>query len=101
MARPRKNDPTALLQPIIAEFAERIAALINEQATERMKTEILRVLDNGTAKKTKAARAREWSRCPAPRCRKPFAPRYQGFFSEHRCECLSLGSSVRPESLLV
>ena len=80
MPRPRKNDPTPLIKPLLLDFARAIAG-----AAERMTLERVRqVLDGARAGGVRVGRGgrrgpRPASRCYYPGCKNIAAPRYGMF----------------------
>jgi hypothetical protein len=83
MPRPRKNDPSSLLNPILSQFAARIA-----QAVERFT--ITRV-ENAVLKEVRSFKGRKGSgprgvvNCYFPGCRNVAAPRFGMFCAaEHK-----------------
>ncbi len=84
MPRPRKNDPTALIAPILAQFAERVGAAIEKFTTARI-TKSVRSALAGRAAGTRRRRRRAVISCYYPYCRNVAAPRFGMFCAaEHK-----------------
>jgi hypothetical protein len=80
MARPRKNDPTSLIAPILEDFARKIAAAV-EQKTIAQIAQVLKAAGRGA----KRRRKRTPTLCYAPGCRNIAAPRFGMFCAaEHK-----------------
>jgi len=86
MPRPRKFDPTALLRPLLIDFAREIAREVEQQTLERVRA----VLD-GDRQLGKPARAagrrasRPAATCYFPGCENTAAPRFGMFCAaEHK-----------------
>ncbi len=82
MPRPRKNDPTHLIQPILAEFARRLGAAIERQTAQRIEQELLATLrghTGGGREKPQKASKRSATLCYFPGCKNTAAPRFGMF----------------------
>lgn len=82
MPRPRKNDPTSLINPIIQDFAHRLASVVERFTVGRIEAA---VRASGTALQGRrgraggAGRARGKTLCYYPGCRNVAAPRFGMF----------------------
>jgi hypothetical protein len=81
MARPRKNDPTALVNPIVDQFARRLGETLERFITGRISKEITRserdVSRRGRRGRPRRRRARVT--CYYPGCKNLAAPRFGMF----------------------
>jgi hypothetical protein len=83
MPRPRKNDPTPLIKPLLADFARAIAGAVERQTLDRVRT----VLENaGRSGRPGGLRPRrEQVLCYVPGCKNLAAPRFGMFCAaEHK-----------------
>ena len=82
MPRPRKNDPSSLINPIIADFAHRLASVVERFTVGRIEAA---VRASGNALQTRrgrgggAGRARGKTLCYYPGCKNIAAPRFGMF----------------------
>jgi hypothetical protein len=87
MPRPRKNDPSALLNPIIEQFASRLAATVEQFTVARIEAA---VRAQGSALRGRRGRAAGRARrsqvlCYYPGCKNIAAPRFGMFCAaEHK-----------------
>jgi hypothetical protein len=81
MPRPRKNDPTPIVKPILLNFAREIAGAVERITLDRVRT----VLDGSSTHSAKASRIgrtrakRAQQLCYYPGCKNVAAPRYGMF----------------------
>ena len=81
MARPRKNDPTALVDPIVEQFTRRLGETLERFISGRVSKEIART-EHDYARRTRRGRPRRRrSRvlCYYPGCKNVAAPRFGMF----------------------
>jgi len=85
MPRPRKNDPTSLIRPILDDFARAIAATVEQMTLHRVRA----VLEGG-GKGVRAASGKKRARvlCYFPGCKNTAAPRF-GMFCAAQHKSLS------------
>lgn len=76
MPRPRKNDPTPLIRPILSDFARAISAAVERQTMERVR-DVLESASPGRA--GRALRRRPQVLCYYPGCKNVAAPRFGMF----------------------
>lgn len=89
MPRPGKNDPIALIIPLVDDFARRVSTLIEQFTSDRVNA-VARV--NGRAPRTGAGVARRAQRrgktlCYYPRCKNVAAPRFGMFAPPFTSNC--------------
>jgi hypothetical protein len=75
MARPRKNDPTTLLRPILEELARELALHVERFTLKRVNSEIARAM----ARKATRPAKRKAVLCYYPGCKNVAAPRFGMF----------------------
>lgn len=78
MPRPRKNDPTALLRPLLADFARSIASTVERTTLERVR-EALDGAVNGMGHAGAPRARRAPVTCYYPGCKNLAAPRFGMF----------------------
>jgi hypothetical protein len=78
MPRPRKNDPTALLRPLLNDFARSIASAVERTTLERVR-EALDGAVSGMGHSSGARARRAPATCYYPGCRNLAAPRFGMF----------------------
>ncbi|MFA5061667.1 MAG: hypothetical protein WC526_00795 [Patescibacteria group bacterium] len=88
MARPRKGDFKAELRPIVEDFVERIAQLMQTRARDEMRGKLEVLLEETPPIATKGTRGRKGPRkakpCRVPDCGKPSkGPRFNFFCADH------------------
>jgi len=82
MPRPRKNDPTPLIRPILDDFARAIASAVERLTMERVRA-VLDGASNGRRRGPGRKRARIL--CYFPGCKNTAAPRFGMFCAaEHK-----------------
>jgi hypothetical protein len=76
MPRPRKNDPTALIRPLLSDFARSVASAVERSTLDRVRD----ALEGAVAGPANGARGRR-SRvtCYYPGCKNLAAPRFGMF----------------------
>ena len=82
MPRPRKNDPTSLINPIIQDFAHRLAAVVERFTVGRIEQAVRasgNALQGRRGRAGGAGRARGKTLCYFPGCRNVAAPRFGMF----------------------
>src|SRR3954470_10098381 len=82
MPRPRKNDPTSLINPIIQEFAQRLAAVVERFTVGRIEAAVRasgNALQGRRGRAPGAARTRGKTLCYYPGCKNVAAPRFGMF----------------------
>ena len=78
MPRPRKNDPTALLRPILAEFARTLASAVERTTLDRVRDALAGAVSGmGRAGAPRSRRAPVT--CYYPGCKNLAAPRFGMF----------------------
>jgi hypothetical protein len=77
MARPRKNDPRPLIQPLITEFAAALSAAVERATFDRVMGVVAGAAPNG--KLVRAPKSRPVTRCYYPGCKNVAAPRFGMF----------------------
>lgn len=75
MPRPRKNDPTPLIRPLLDDFARAIASAVEQLTLERVRT----VLNGATRRGAGAGKKRARITCYYPGCKNTAAPRFGMF----------------------
>ena len=82
MPRPRKNDPTVLIKPLLNDFARSIAAQVERMTIDRVR----RALDGAVTGVGRGRRGRRAAvLCYYPGCRNIAAPRFGMFCAaEHK-----------------
>src|SRR5262249_35338268 len=79
----RKNDPTALIRPLVNEFARSLASMIEQSTLERVRAGVALSLAKGP--KTGHRRPRATVLCYFPECTNVAAPRFGMFCAaEHK-----------------
>jgi hypothetical protein len=78
MPRPRKNDPTALIRPLLADFARNIAATVERSTLERVR-EALAGAVSGMGRAGAPRSRRSPVLCYYPGCKNLAAPRFGMF----------------------
>jgi hypothetical protein len=78
MARPRKNDPRPLLQPLVADFARNLASAVERATIDRI-VGLLGEIDGARASNGGRARKRSLASCYYPGCKNVAAPRFGMF----------------------
>lgn len=78
MARPRKNDPSQIINPILQEFAARIAKSVEKFTITRITDEVQKVLTQ-PVRRAPGERRRALVRCYYPGCQNIAAPRFAMF----------------------
>lgn len=82
MPRPRKNDPTSLINPIILEFAHRLAAVVERFTVCRIEAAVRASGNQLQGRRGRAAgsgRSRGKTLCYYPGCKNVAAPRFGMF----------------------
>ena len=82
MPRPRKNDPTSLINPIILDFAHRLASVVERFTVGRIEAAVRasgNQLQGRRARATGAGRSRGKTLCYYPGCKNVAAPRFGMF----------------------
>src|SRR3954447_15066953 len=82
MPRPRKNDPTSLINPIITEFAQRLAAVVERFTVGRIEAAVRasgNALQGRRGRAPGATRTRGKTLCYYPNCKNVAAPRFGMF----------------------
>jgi hypothetical protein len=82
MPRPRKNDPSSLINPIIQEFAQRLAAVVERFTVGRIEAAVRasgNALQGRRGRAPGAARTRGKTLCYYPGCKNVAAPRFGMF----------------------
>jgi len=82
MPRPRKNDPTSLINPIITDFAHRLAAVVERFTVGRIEAAVRAsgsALQGRRGRAGGAGRPRGKTLCYVPGCRNVAAPRFGMF----------------------
>ena len=82
MPRPRKNDPTSLINPIVQEFAQRLAAVVERFTVGRIEAAVRasgNALQGRRGRAAGAARSRGKTLCYYPGCKNVAAPRFGMF----------------------
>jgi hypothetical protein len=82
MPRPRKNDPTSLISPIVQEFAQRLAAVVERFTVGRIEAAVRasgNALQGRRGRAAGAARSRGKTLCYFPGCKNVAAPRFGMF----------------------
>lgn len=82
MPRPRKNDPTSLINPIIQDFAHRLAAVVERFTVGRIEQAVRAsgsALQGRRGRAGGAGRTRGKTFCYFPGCRNVAAPRFSMF----------------------
>jgi hypothetical protein len=82
MPRPRKNDPTSLINPIIQDFAHRLAAVVERFTVGRIEAAVKasgNALQGRRGRAAGAARTRGKTLCYYPGCKNVAAPRFGMF----------------------
>ena len=75
MPRPRKNDPTPLLKPLLLDFARQIASAAERITLERVR----QVLEGARGRRVRLKRSGPAARCYFPGCKNTAAPRFGMF----------------------
>jgi hypothetical protein len=85
MPRPRKNDPTQLLKPLLSDFARSIASAVERMTLDRVR-EALDGAVTGVGRRAGRPRARRAAvLCYYPGCKNTAAPRFGMFCAaEHK-----------------
>jgi hypothetical protein len=84
MPRPRKNDPTHMIMPLIEQFARTIGSRVERLTTKRIQTEIARALGRKRGV-LRTRRSRPAKTCYYPGCKNTAAPRFGMFCAaEHK-----------------
>jgi hypothetical protein len=90
MPRPRKNDPSSLLNPIVEEFAQRLASTVEKftigRIEQAIKTQVNGLRGGRRGGRSASARGkREQILCYYPGCKNLAAPRFGMFCAkEHK-----------------
>jgi hypothetical protein len=88
MPRPRKNDPTALLTPIVEQFATKLASTVEQFTIARIEAAIRAQASSLKGRRGRAGggrRARSQVLCYYPGCKNIAAPRFGMFCAaEHK-----------------
>lgn len=82
MPRPRKNDPTSLINPIITDFAHRLASVVERFTVGRIEAAVRasgNALQGRRGRGGGAGRTRGKTLCYYPGCRNVAAPRFGMF----------------------
>lgn len=82
MPRPRKNDPTSLINPIISDFAHRLAAVVERFTVGRIEAAVRasgNALQGRRGRASGGGRTRGKTLCYYPGCRNVAAPRFGMF----------------------
>lgn len=82
MPRPRKNDPTSLINPIIADFAHRLAAVVERFTVGRIEAAVRasgNQLQGRRGRGGGGGRSRGKTLCYYPGCKNVAAPRFGMF----------------------
>jgi hypothetical protein len=82
MPRPRKNDPTSLINPIIQDFAHRLAAVVERFTVGRIEAAVRQsgnALQGRRGRAGGAGRTRGKTLCYYPGCKNVAAPRFGMF----------------------
>jgi hypothetical protein len=82
MPRPRKNDPSSLINPIIQEFAQRLAAVVERFTVGRIEAAVRasgNALQGRRGRAAGATRTRGKTLCYYPGCKNVAAPRFGMF----------------------
>lgn len=82
MPRPRKNDPSSLINPIIQDFAHRLAAVVERFTVGRIEAAVRssgNALQGRRGRGSSAGRARGKTLCYYPGCKNVAAPRFGMF----------------------
>jgi hypothetical protein len=82
MPRPRKNDPTSLINPIVQEFAQRLAAVVERFTVGRIEAAVRasgNALQGRRGRAAGATRSRGKTLCYYPGCKNVAAPRFGMF----------------------
>lgn len=82
MPRPRKNDPTSLINPIILDFAHRLAAVVERFTVGRIEAAVRssgNQLQGRRGRVAGAGRSRGKTLCYYPNCKNVAAPRFGMF----------------------
>ena len=82
MPRPRKNDPTSLINPIITDFAHRLAAVVERFTVGRIEAAVRasgNALQGRRGRAGGAGRTRGKTLCYYPGCKNVAAPRFGMF----------------------
>ncbi|MGZ3440787.1 MAG: hypothetical protein ACXVDD_14790 [Polyangia bacterium] len=82
MPRPRKNDPTSLINPIIVDFAHRLAAVVERFTVGRIEAAVRasgNALQGRRGRTGAGGRARGKTLCYYPGCKNVAAPRFGMF----------------------
>jgi hypothetical protein len=82
MPRPRKNDPSSLINPIIQDFAHRLAAVVERFTVGRIEAAVRasgNALQGRRGRAAGATRTRGKTLCYYPGCKNVAAPRFGMF----------------------
>ena len=82
MPRPRKNDPSSLINPIIQDFAHRLAAVVERFTVGRIEAAVKasgNALQGRRGRAAGATRTRGKTLCYYPGCKNVAAPRFGMF----------------------
>jgi hypothetical protein len=82
MPRPRKNDPSSLINPIIQEFAHRLSAVVERFTVGRIEAAVRasgNALQGRRGRAAGATRTRGKTLCYYPGCKNVAAPRFGMF----------------------
>ena len=82
MPRPRKNDPTSLINPIIVDFAHKLAAVVERFTVGRIEAAVRasgNALQGRRGRAAGGGRARGKTLCYYPGCKNVAAPRFGMF----------------------
>jgi hypothetical protein len=82
MPRPRKNDPTSLINPIILDFAHRLASVVERFTVGRIEAAVRasgNQLQGRRGRATGGGRSRGKTLCYYPGCKNVAAPRFGMF----------------------
>lgn len=81
MPRPRKNDPTSLIRPLLADFARQIAGEVERATLERVRLALSGAVDGlgGRGAAAGARKGRATVLCYYPGCKNVAAPRFGMF----------------------
>jgi hypothetical protein len=82
MPRPRKNDPTSIINPIIVDFAHKLAAVVERFTVGRIEAAVRasgNALQGRRGRAAGGGRARGKTLCYYPGCKNVAAPRFGMF----------------------
>jgi hypothetical protein len=89
MPRPRKNDPTPLIRPLMADFARQISTEVERVTLERVRRALAGAVEQLGAKGLSRRGRRAAVLCYYPNCKNLAAPRFSMF-----CAALHKGLSA-------